>query len=124
MYLFSTSDDKRISIKIGKSNIHAMQAPLNHASPSALARRTSVPIGAYGDADEDEDSLLRSKWSIELFPELVADRSQHDLHLLGRWLQVCPCSSAPLLPGACSRSAHPSFWHHEGRGRLYLLQRE
>ncbi len=83
-----------------------LQVPLRNASLSALTRRTSLPVGQYrDDVMKDEDSLLRSKWSIEMFPELVADRSQHDLHLLGRWLQVC------AVLEQCPCTWHASPWH-------------
>lgn len=38
------------------------------------------------ECSQDEDALLKSKWSLAMFSELCSE--QHDIAKLGKWLQV------------------------------------
>lgn len=49
----------------------------------AVLRRSS----SEEDIDQDEDALLKSKWSLAMFPELSHSDDQ-ELLLLEKWLQV------------------------------------
>ncbi len=49
----------------------------------ALLRRSSTGE----DCEQDEDALLKSTWSLSIFPELKYSEEQ-ELVLLGKWLQV------------------------------------
>ena len=53
-----------------------------------LARRGSAEAASL---QQDEDSLLRSQWSIQAMPGLASKKQ--DLDLLRRWLSVSPAPS-------------------------------
>jgi hypothetical protein len=50
-----------------------------------LAHKGSTEAGSL---QQDEDSLLRSQWSIQAVPGLASKKQ--NLDLLRRWLSVCP----------------------------------
>jgi hypothetical protein len=57
---------------------------------TARARAMAVMQRLTSDEEEcnqDEDALLKSKWSLALFSELHSE--QQDIIKLGKWLQVC-----------------------------------
>ncbi len=63
----------------------------------AVLRRSSFEE----DIDQDEDALLKSKWGLNMFPELQHSEQQ-ELLLLEKWLQV----NASLLQCLAAKPPH------------------
>ena len=81
-----------------------MQMPKRLAGSecSFPALNEAIQLAGRGSAEatslqQDEDSLLRSKWSIQAVPGLASKKQ--DLALLRRWLSVSPAS--PIDAALC-----------------------
>ena len=96
----------------GKKHLCMTQVCLQQETQHFLMRRASLPVNGEAPDGVDEDSLLQSKWSVALSPDLHQRRQ--DLQTMSRWLQVLACVQSAVL--VCTHAhALDHAIGHEGR---------